>query len=708
MGQAVQESTAASYADWQRWLAHAWFGRPGAPVVLFADDDELAKVAPTQAATDPAGSLANAVLQHAPISAGGGMFSGFRPHIQRWRRSPSGPPPTLPVLALTVLAAARMQRDDQGAASAYYLRLAQALLPEGPEWRVQHVKALLPAAFQRDIAPMWRQLHEWLVAEGGSYGLSTIREHPHFTYIGYPLSQALVRASDRAVLTRFFAAIDVTGSGVPESSALMNYLRLWTSRPRGLSGTLRTALADAALSDMVAPLLAGLASAWDGHVVTSDGRTRLELQLVLDLDEWRSFWTIPLVDGVGPEVLRPQGASGAGEQIQLSAPEYGRYFHLSGTPVPTGEAVLHGARFAGKRVSAEFAATRIVAFRDNAHAGGWTSCEALEPYAEHMLAVHPDLATQVVVALTAAAEPGWRLVRQNAGAPLLPGFELFRRVRFSDEAKLDRALRPLQDYVRAALRPAVAARPRLGAGLPLLRGLSGRCYLSGGEPDLYLPSGEEPRAVDVRFDGYQQTFRASGFPIPFAILPDIATGEHAVEADGETLRFHVLERSPAEGPAPGTAALAWDAASGVLVPRTGAQGLCGAHLGRGAWEQERPHEPLLVRRGAAENWWLHSNGACLPLAVPAPAPLVVDELGLTSPYAEVMPPSGAAWLLQRRHRGWATPVLLRRLAPEFTRHAAEARAVLDEAFGPAGPVPSGEHAGLWALYRRAWGHQRDR
>lgn len=703
MGKAAPEVITATYADWQRHLAQAWFTRADVPVVMFADDDELTRVAPAHSQHDAATSLARAVMQRAAFSGGGAMFSGLQPDRLRWRRSSAAPPPTLPLLALTVLAATRMHRDDQGASSAYYLRLAQALLPDGTDSRIKHLKSVLPAAFQRDLAPMWRELHEWLIEGGGKFGYSTIREHPHFTLIGYPLSQALVRDSDKAVLTRFFAAIDVTGSGVPSREALMHYLRLWASRPRGLSETLRLALTEPQASKIVAPILEGLASAWDGRVITSQGRLRLDLRLVLDLDAWRAFWAVPLVDGVGPEDLTEQGMDSP--VVRLSPPEHGRYFHLADAPEPTSNAVIDGVRLSGPHVCADFRAAHIVSFRDDAHVGGWSSCETIEPFTEHMLAVHPQLAETVKTALATAAEPGWRLVRQSADAPLLAGLEIFRRVRFSDEKKLERALQPLQDYVRTALRPDVTARPRLAGGLPLLRGVSAGCYLAGGEPDLYLPFGDEPRDVAVDFDGSTQKLRVSGFPLPFARIPDIQPGEHVIQADGEKLEFRVLERSPADGQTAGTATLAWDSETGSISPRIGGGGLCGAHLGP---DVQWATEPLLVRRGASESWWVNSNGECSAVRLPAPSPLLREELGLTSQFAEVMPPATASWLIQRRQRGWGKPVLLRRFTPEFARLTAEHRAVLRQVFGPDGPVPSGDHVGLWEAYRRAWEKQHDR
>lgn len=358
----------------------------------------------------------------------------------------------------------------------------------------------------------------------------------------------------------------------------------------------------------------------------------------------------------------------------------------------------NGLRLVSRTVSAEFQPSRLVALRSDPLAGGWVSCEAVEPYAEHLLAVHPDLAPAVRRALEEAADPGWRLVRQSANEPLLAGFEVYRRVRFSDEAKLERALGPLHDYVKTALRPSVTARPKLGGGLPLLRGVATNCYLSGGEPDLYLPSGEDPRKVTVAFDGYSQALVASGFPLPFAIIPDIGVGEHVIEADGETLRFRVLARSPAEGSASGTGRLGWAPGARAIDEEPDAVGLRGTDLGTSA---ESFSEPILVRRGALEAWWLHRNGECTPWAESA-APPLLEELGLSSPFMEAEAPETAAWMLQRRHRGWQPPVLLRRLAPEFSRLDGDARRVLSEVFGLNGPSASTEESGLWALYGRAW------
>ena len=694
MNESRQGPAEPGYSEWQSLLARAYFGKRDVPVVFFAADDELERVAPAAQEFTAAEALAHAVLLFVRLEDGVNMFAPLRGLRNAWRAGRTGPPPTLPLLALTVLAATRMRRDVEASSANYYLRMAQALLPGGDPAQVQDARSHLPGAFERDVTPMWRELHEWMARSHGQFGRSTVRAHPHLTNIGYPLSQALVRASDKALLTRFFAAIDVVGSGVPSEGALLSYLRLWAVRHRNLSETLRSALEDESLSAMIGPIVAALASAWDGRVVTPEGRRRLEVRLFLDLEGWQGRWMVK----VGERVDLSGSVGGTTCTITAMPASFGAYASMDGAPSPTGAVVGEGFRLDGAGVSAEFVGVRLAAMRQDADAGGWLSCEGIEPYANHLLAAHPELAATVKEVLTQAADAGWRSLPQRAGDALLAGYSLFRKVRFSDRQKLDDALARLPGHAKQVLRPAVTARPRLASGLPLVRSVASGCYLAGGEPDLLLPVADETRAVSVAFDGVNQTFTASGFPIPLSVLPGIELGAHQVEADGESLRFTVLDRSPADGPAPGTGNLRWDPEVGVLGTAGGPGGICGPHAPDGVCDVE----PLLVRRGASESWWLHPDGTCTASAEPERAAFL-EAAGLRSVFYEAVRPSTAAWLVQKRRREWAPPILLRRLAPEFRRLSPEARMVWAELTGPMAPRARWAEAGLWALYVRAWG-----
>src|SRR5690606_29035216 len=93
----------------------------------------------------------------------------------------------------------------------------------------------------------------WIEAQDGAIGASTIRDHPHLQRIGYPLSQALVRQSDRMALTRFFQALDVTPGAVPDARVIAVALDIWTAAAQNrLSEAFMRALGDADLRPLLA------------------------------------------------------------------------------------------------------------------------------------------------------------------------------------------------------------------------------------------------------------------------------------------------------------------------------------------------------------------------------------------------------------------------------------------------------------------------
>ena len=142
------------------------------------------------------------------------MFDAVTAAVRGWQAGARDePPPTLPVLALSVLAATRMHTDARARSSNYYLRLAQALVPGADELVVDQIRLVLRDGAFIPVVNMWRDLHEWLGERAGAAGISTIRDHPELTRIGFPLSQALIRRSDRAALTRFFEALDIRNAG---------------------------------------------------------------------------------------------------------------------------------------------------------------------------------------------------------------------------------------------------------------------------------------------------------------------------------------------------------------------------------------------------------------------------------------------------------------------------------------------------------------
>lgn len=621
---------APRYCEWQFLLEDAFLSSAVGPTVLFIDDDELHRLCPHL--EDPASALTDAVREMVDPALGRSMFDRLSAVHRRWKSSPqTQPPPVLPLLALTVLAATRMRRDGGARASNYYLRLAETFLPGAGNAEVESARNLLrdSPAFA-EVVEMWRALDSWIEQQDGAAGISMIRDHPRLSRIGYPLSQAVMRGSDRTALTKFFAALDATRLGVPEEDALFRYLELWAAHPRGFSEAYLHALADENLRPLISALVHRLAQSWDGQVRTLDGRRSLELHLALDLDEWQARWLVAADNGPKELAFTVPG----GDRLTL-AREHGVPFYTGSTLATVdGNVVRDGLRLTGEESTAEFAGRRIVIFRRHAYTGTWVSCEGIIPFEEHAIAVEIGMATSVRAALEQAASSRVRLVRQRPPDFLLEGFALFEGLQFEDPQRLRTALREFPVLGQLRLVPEGTARPRLVRGLPLARHVSRSCYLRGGEPDLVLPSGPTPRTVTVTLDGTSQDLLASGFPIELRRFGPLGIGKHVITADGEQLEFSILDAEPGTRPGPTDQDPA-PAVFGALV------------------DPPDMAIPFLARRGKQETVILHEDGRAQTIPDPAcPEFLEEDAAGMRPPYFEVHPPPGARWMAQRRQNQW--------------------------------------------------------
>lgn len=678
---------APEYLHWQARLEHEFLdGHAGQPVVMFVDHDELQRLADDT--EDGPRSLAAAVRSLVHIERRGAMFARACLAEKLWRHGPrTSPPPTLPILALSVFAASEMRTDASGARHNYYTRLARALLPDGADDEVEGLRLVLRQQGSLDLTALWQGFDAWLSEQAGAFGTSTIREDPDLRRIGYPLSQTLVRRSDRAVLTRFFDRMNLKRAGVPGPDALLSLLKVWTHRrSRGFSERFVEALDDPAMHLYLKPLIHGLAVAWDGKVVTAEGLRRLEIRLAIDLDQGEAWWVVPAVSDLPGDIVEGRVA-GAPFTALLTPDDHSSLYASDGLPPVTPAALQSGFSARGSSCVAEYQPSKFLAFIESAHAGGWMSVDALQAYEEHVVAVTTDLAPAVEQALRTAADTGWRKVTDAIADNILSGYAIYFRVTFSDRDALAAAIRKLPGAAAGQIRLGTTVRPRLINGLPLFKNLSRNTYLAGGEPDLELPVGAEPRTVDVVLDGSPpQGLRASMFPFPFARLGPYEPGTHTIEADGETLSFVVIPGPDADWNPPGIGSLAW--VDDQLGEVTGAADVCGAISA----VPDSTHERILARRGALENWILDHRGHVTELPEP-PAPTC---LGHASFMCFDVSRDRGAWLLQRRTTGWQA-IRLRVAEPAF-RELTEA----DRRVGLTAAHSVRLNDPIWKLYVAAW------
>jgi hypothetical protein len=637
-----------TYIDWQQALERA-FLQPRdrtAPFVFFVDDDELDRLWPGCAA--PALSLCRAVNQMIDWPAGTSLFRKIAYTAARHRRGDE-PPLTLPLLAVTVLAATRMHQDTSFTASAYFVRLAQALRPDAEGPHLRELGSQLSQGFGL-VAELWRDFHQWLQVQG-RFGVSTIHDHPRLTRIGYPLSQALVRSSDRMRLTQFFAALELGQRGVPPRDTFRTYLGLWSSGPRGLSEAFRAALADSDLADIVTEQVQRLAESWDGVVLNPGGKRRLELRLLVDLETFTCRWTAAVVPGVAADTLH----SDDGDVIELREPVWGSLYDISGAP-PPDQWLKKRVSLTGSRCSAVVDLPGVFALREDADAGGWVSTDGVEPYEEHLLVIAPELQAAVEAVLQRSADPGWRLVRQRPPHQLIATRCIYRSVRLSSASAFEQLAGELGNGLGRSLQPDTPPRPRLVNGLRIATKLGHNHYLADGEPDLLLPVGAAARRVAASLDGHEQRnpFLATGFPIPLRRTGPLPAGRHELVADAEALVFHVLEGAQEEAP-PAAAGWVFEG-GGARLRATAEPHVAGARLA-GTELAGTGREPLLLRR-IREYLVAGRDGEFRAPPVPGPSEWAARHGLPASQYWEFVPGADDVWLVEFRRGEPRQPALL--------------------------------------------------
>lgn len=543
----------SEYRQWHEVLSAKFFGADNAlrSTVLYVDAEaerELAELVGTGLAQAVAGELNWSDPDRS-------LFSRIQLECESWaKRESAGPPPSLPVLALSVLAATRMASSDGMLKTNFYGRWIQLFGEQPASFRANK----LVHAFE-DVAVMWEELDTWLEQMGGLYGTSTVSTDEFYWKIGFPISQALVRGSDRQVLTRFFA---VTGlrphnpDDVP-GRELLRRLRVWTAgRDRRLSPRLMEELASAPDTGdtLIASLIKRLADAWDGtlHEPEREHRRRaLGLRLVVADRGRRLEWLADAGDGIDEtRVTLPGGRTFALRK------GYGDVYEGLESLHPSWQQLGHGLHLEGDDLVLEWVPQEVVLLRLHPHLGEWVSTEYFEPGEQHWI-LAADSAVRAVRSMVDAL--GGRTVRE-AQAPV-PGWKLFKGVRAVNGRAFAHALDKGGDHAHV-LEPQIRNRAALSGGLRIAQeyrsgaGVAGH-FLRGGAPDLLLPASDSPDGrVEVVLDGRTEKLRADPrVPFPLCMVP-LDEGEHRV-GTADSSQIFTLHDGLHEGVPPGTGMLGY-------------------------------------------------------------------------------------------------------------------------------------------------------
>ncbi|QGF22606.1 hypothetical protein [Raineyella fluvialis] len=505
----------ATYAAWNQAIADVMFPEldEPAPVYLDFEDDRMealasaAGVAPGEVEAE----LAAAVLGVLDLTEGpAAVLRTIRSRTRNWygQGDWQNPPPMLAFLSVLCMAAEKMAGSDEYAANNFYGRLTSLLgLPAK--------STKLEQGYRGDGSYLWNMLKAWLLHCDGRRGLPTVEAStPRF--VGYPITQAMMRAGDRERLIDFFESAGLPpGSNIPPqhleglfdswigqnpSPASKNLQRLWQNPGSG-----RQRVLDAAAAAL---------GTWNGQTARATdehgagGRLRLSLAL-------SSFPKKRL--GVGVLAFLPDATNGRdatlvaaqGEVPVSLSPSIPGALTLGESSAVSAQSLLeadlvirdaHSARTLTRHPR------RLVLFRQDEMTARWTETEHALLTEDLRLLCFDELLPSVRRVLDEAARPAWHEQPDVPGLPdswtLITDVQLFDIPRSVAQSGVN----DLQGLV-----PVTTSHLTLAGGFPLPGATRGSWHV--GEPP-------EIRAVSDAQGG-------------FAVRLEDITGDLGLEDDSE-------------------------------------------------------------------------------------------------------------------------------------------------------------------------------
>lgn len=514
------------YTQWNHAISSYFFNNQQAqrPVYLGLDEEVLREIAnahdiaPDDGLTDLCAAIKRWIRPKDNRSQPFFKFLHLRLWESRVAKEPHTPPPFVGILALSVLAAARMAHDDDLSVTSanYYVRLNK-LLGNGAV-RGQ------PKGFDA-ISQQWERLNAWLTTSlEGEFGLPTANNRNGYgAYVGYPMSQVLLRQADRAKLPEFFAWCGfVEGEGIAIDvmrDRLARYVQLtycpFSTQLQRIFEKQRTAQIDQ-LAELVIDELAS----WDGVEVRHDGSRSAEIKLQI---EGRRFFELTLWPFAPKDF--PEGRYDSADlQRDEDDPDwfepleekFVRCF-LQGKTVELqqGKYSLHcRARF-------------VIPFQqdESGTLGGWVGCRRVRIGEPTWILCHTRFQAEVERLLTACSENEvTRPLRGRVGIYqnwlCYRNVRLVRRPNFHVRSELD------------CLIPDSAVSIRLVGGLRLERGV----WLRGGEPQVVI-SAENPLPVFLN----DKPISNPDNRIDLQTL-NLPNGQYTLTIEGRHKRFRVVDK----------------------------------------------------------------------------------------------------------------------------------------------------------------------
>ena len=520
-----------SYAEWNEKIFHHFFNaaKRDRRASLAVDSESLAEVATEFPDTlDHAEEDFTMAVRQKVKSSATPFWIVFKEAREWWNQGPPlpAPPPSVGFLGACVLAASRMEMDEDRdiAAHNYYERLKELLdvqdIDQYHRWR---------------ITELWKKLIEWLAVElGGSLGIcdaGPLGTGPYWQNVGYPVSQCLMREADRDHLPEFFHWAGLSPGDNIDPSTIMNELRAWSTRTtctfsiplrRRLRGRDSICLA-------IAERVCDEFARWNG-IVRVYNRSGRQIKLCAGQNDdavWELFFLLTREAGF------PEGRfhSSEGWSFDLASSGIRSDWYDSTPPIDvTSEGLQRGFRLEHGSCFLEFHKSDLFIFEwGEEELPCWVERNRPRVGTECLILCHINLRDRVMGVLGELAGESWTEI--SARYRPLAGWAMFKNV------KLRPSVGDLPDAL-SALKPVAAVELSLRDGLRLRRH---GAYFHGGEPTIAV--GETKSRVSVFLNG--QTIaqvQDEGVEVPLASR-GLSPGIYEIEAGDKKRRFEIVAAS---------------------------------------------------------------------------------------------------------------------------------------------------------------------
>ncbi len=261
------------YLRWNRAIASVIYcpENAGVPVFLDLEEDMLQRAAKMVGATGPASDdsrmeLAKAVRATLDLfNHPGEVFASHLARIKIWRTRSGQVPPPIALLAVLSLAAEDMTAGDGLASNNYYDRLMPLIGITDLKGKNKVI-----TAYHKCSKTLWECLNGWLEDLQGERGLPTAYSYTH-AHIGRPMSQALIRATDRDSIGQLFGELGLPPRSRITPSDMEPLLAEWfKSAVCPASNSLRIMWRKGAAKDRITEVVCRMLETWEPETT---GRT---------------------------------------------------------------------------------------------------------------------------------------------------------------------------------------------------------------------------------------------------------------------------------------------------------------------------------------------------------------------------------------------------------------------------------------------------